>query len=181
MIVSSNLGEVLIELKGKLLEEKQYDKLALSIAQALFVGNLKRIHNQGLAVDLTSIGRYSTKSTYINPRYSPQKFQPIGKTGRTTFANGRSHRTRYFGAGYKEFRSVIGRETANVNLQLSGLLKADFQVEKSGNSYILGFMSEYGSRVAAGNEAHFGKMIYGISSRDVEEISKIEQEFRIAV
>ena len=194
MEYKSNIQSVLLNIDNKLKKASDVSALQRTIATYLMASNLRRIHNNGLNVDGKMIGSYSVKPMYMNPKYSPKKFEPVGKNGRTYFKtnkadrrkfesaygvrmSGKKHQTRYFRAGYFGFRALIGREIGFVNLQLSGKLKLDWGMIQEGKNYVIGFRSSYGTNVSEGNELHFGCQIWGISKKDYEEIKKIENEF----
>jgi hypothetical protein len=73
-----------------------------------------------------NIGSYNTSNPlYVNPKYAPKKFPTRGKNGATKFKNGRAHKTGYF-TSYSSFRQNQGRQTATVDLRLSGALFRDY-------------------------------------------------------
>ena len=152
---------------------KQFDKWARKVLQAIYVSNIRRIHNEGKAVDMASIGKYGTKPMYISPKKSPVNFSPIGKTKKSTFLSGKSHKTRFFPGGYKDFRQSIGRETSGVNLQLSGKLKEDWTLLANGNEWALGFRSRYGTELRKAMEEKYKKIIWGVTIDDEHIIEKI--------
>lgn len=176
MKYSDNIAEVLSNIEGKLKKASDVSKLNRTIGTYLKASNLRRIHNEGLAVNGSRIGNYSSVPLYLNPKHSPRAFTPKGKNGQMKFKNGKLHKTAYF-HGWKGFRSAIGRESSTVNLQLSGKLLKDWLMEQQGDNFIIGFRSKYGSVVSQGNEEHFGKKIWGISPQDYKEIEVIKKEF----
>lgn len=178
MLYETNISKVINDLKGKLSKASDMSQLQRTIATNLKASNLRRIHNDGMAVSGESIGSYSTRATYINPKTSPRKFAGEGKTGKTKFkSTGSLHKTKFFKGGYKEFRSFVGREASKVNLQLSGTLLKAWQAEQQGKDWVIGFNSSYGKKVAEGNEERFGKQIWGVSKQDQEMITTVTQEF----
>lgn len=170
MTYKSNADSVLSKLKKKLAES---DKIVTVIAQSIYASNIRRIHNDGRNTKGASIGRYSTKPMYVNPNSSPKKFQPIGKTGRKFFKNGKPHKTKYFPGGYKGFRSNIGRNTSIVNLQLTGSLLANFQLKKVPTGYQIGFLSSKKGDIAEGLEKKYGSQIWGLSQFDRNKTREI--------
>lgn len=176
MEYKDNIAQVLSNIEGKLKKASDVSKLNRTIGTYLIASNLRRIHNEGRAVNGQGIGHYSNKAIYVNPKNSPRKFLPKGKNGQATFKNGKKHKTSYF-IGYKGFRTSIGRETNVVNLQLSGKLLKDWIMEQQGNTFLIGFRSKYGTNVADGNEEHFNKKIWGISQQDYKEIEVIKKDF----
>lgn len=174
MKYSSNINSVIKELKEEF-EKNQtmISALTKEIATSVRATNLSRIHNEGLDENDTPIGHYnSTTPIYINPKKSPRKFATKGKTGKTTFENGKAHKTGFF-ASYSAFRSSIGRETSFVNLQLSGKLMKSYNLSATGKEYVVGFTSDYGSQIAAGMEEKYGKQIWGVSASDEKAIDAI--------
>ncbi len=180
MIYESNMTKVLERLKGKLKTASEMSALQRTIATNLKASNLRRIHNDGRAVDGSPIGQYnSNKPLYVNPNRSPRKFKPVGRNGRTVFASGKkagqSHKTRFF-ANYSAFRQAVGRPSNNVNLQLTGTLLKSWQAEKQGTDWILGFNSKYGKDISEGQETKWNKLIWGVSKADERMIDEVTTE-----
>lgn len=175
MKYESNINSVVLNLEAKLKKASDVSSLQREVATYLTASNTRRIHNEGKAVNGQSIGNYSFKPIYVNPKISPKKFQTKGKYGNTKFKNGQLHKTGYF-FGWGGFRSSIGRNASFVNLQLTGRLRFDWAMEQRGKDWIIGFGS-YGAKVSIGNEQRFGKQIWGVSKQDYEMIKKIETEF----
>lgn len=176
MTYESNVMLILANVNKKLTKASDVSKLQRTIATYLRASNLQRI-TEGIAVNGQMIGQYDTASElYVNPLNAPRKFPTVGKTGRAKFKNGKPHRTGYF-RNYKEFRARIGRPTGVVNLQLSGRLFKTWIIGQQGRDWVIGFNSEYGTNVAKGNEARFGKKIFGVSGKDREQIKLIEKDF----
>ncbi len=159
MKYKSNMDAVLSKLKDMLNPDK-LDALYLEIATNVHASNLRRIHNDGQDVNGRTIGHYSTKPFYMNPKRSPRGFAPQGKNG------AKNRKTRYFSGGYKQFRSVIGRPNNKVDLQLSGGLLHDFQIKRIYGGYVIGFMTKHGSDIAKGMETKYRRKIWGWSSQD---------------
>ena len=61
------------------LDKAFFDRWASEVCQSLYASNIRRVHNSGQAVNGSSIGHYSTKPIYVNPKNSPVKFTPKGK------------------------------------------------------------------------------------------------------
>lgn len=163
------LTNILVKISGANL-----DYMCAEIATNLQASNSRRIHNEGKNVSGNRIGKYSIKPIYVNPKNSPKKFEPVGKTGRKNFKSGKAHKTRYFNAGYYGFRKNIGRDSTNVNLQLKGGLKAAWQTKKiNNNSYAVGFWSEKYSSRAENLEDHFGDLIWGVTQQDKNLVDSI--------
>jgi hypothetical protein len=86
-----------------------------------------RIFEEGKRGTGAKIGKYNTTTPlYISPISSPKKKITLrGKYGKTKFKNGKPHVTGYF-KSYASFRNTIGRQTAFVDLNLSGEMQRDF-------------------------------------------------------
>lgn len=104
-----------------------------------------------------------------------EKTTTMVAVGNKTFKNGKPHKIKYFAQGYKGFRDKIGRETAYVNLQLTGSLKADFNILKSSNGYTIGFSKK--AEIAEGLEKHFKSQIWGLSQTDKDIVNEIVNNF----
>jgi len=175
-VYKSNMTTIVAKIKG-LFSEESKNKLLLECAVGIRASNMRRIHNDGLNVSLNSIGNYSTTPIYINPKNSPRKFTGQGKNGEIKFQNGISHKTKYFDNGYKGFRNYIGRTSNKVNLQLSGNLKANYQIQKTTNGYNIGFLSNKYTLISKGLEEHFNTKIWGVSQRDRKIVNIILKKF----
>lgn len=51
--------------------------------------------------------------------------------GKSKFANGKPHKSKYFMKGYKEYRENVGRQTAFIDLSMTGELRMDFGNDKT--------------------------------------------------
>lgn len=120
---------------ARLLKEKNrpFERAVQSTTQ--LIGN--RIFVKGEKTDGSAIGQYDTKrELYINPKkvFSGGAFNPpTGKTGETTFKNGKPHKTTFV-RNYKEYRNRIGRRIDKVNLVVSGDLQSDWRNTQSPSS-----------------------------------------------
>lgn len=159
----------LTRLVGKMREPKVMQKALLS----LFADYHSRIFEEGKASDGGTIGKYSTDPIYVNPADSPRSFGAnIGKTGKSKFADGKPHQTRYFPGGYEQFRDKIGRPTNVVNLQLTEDLKRNTLPELNEGRYVFGFGHDFANDKATGNEAHFKKQIFDLTIKEMDSIDK---------
>lgn len=175
MKYNSNANKVVLNIENKLKKASDVSSLQRIVGSYLWASNWDRI-TQGIAVNGSAIGSYSNRPMYVNPNLSPKKFAPMGKNGQVKFKNGRPHRTKYF-IGYREFRGQIGRDITKVNLQLTGRLRLDWILNQQGSNWVIGWRSKYGALVSRGNEQRFGKLIFGISKKDQEQIVLIQNEF----
>lgn len=151
------------------LERLASDANLARAALSVYAQHAPRIFEQGKAADGSPIGSYSTDPTYINPADSPQKFSPVGKTGRSTFKNGKPHVTRYFGGGYKQFRATVGRESGTVNLDLFGDMRRNYVAGWVGaQKYAYGFVNPAEAAKAEGNEKRFQKEVFALTEEEID-------------
>ncbi len=175
MTYEDNTKQVIANIQLKLKKASDVSKLQRTIATYLLQSNWERI-SRGQGVNRV-IGRYNTtKPLYVNPKKAVRSFGVAGKTGKSKFLNGNSHKTKYF-SSYKDFRTKVGRETSVVNLQLSGKLRRDWAIEQDGKDWVIGFRSQYGSDISRGNEKNFHTQIFGVSQKETQQIKEIEQDF----
>lgn len=102
--------------KGVWVERAARDTMTLSDA---------RIFSDGKNSKNTKIGNYSTKPIYIDPDAAPRAVSNTGKTGKKI-------KSGFYPKGYKQFRSQQGRESAFVNLRLTGELESDYANSTNG-------------------------------------------------
>lgn len=154
-----------LESERKRLKEEAPMKRAVL---AVHTKQIRRIFERGLDSDNSKIGRYnSTTPLYINPKNSPKSFPTRGKTGRSRFNSGKSHKTGYF-KGYKQFRQSIGREANFVNLRLSNDLQSDFANSASTRG------------IASPKPRKLGKFVYvlGVSRQEnAQKLNNIESKY----
>ena len=146
-------------------------KFLLTCVSDAHAKQVKRIFNDGLNSQGGKIGQYNnTDPIYINPNQSPKKFQLKGKSGKTSFKNGKNHKTGYFDS-YKAFRQAISREASFVNLRLTENLKFDFtnSLMLSGNTYITGVKRSENTDKVNGHIQKYGVETYTLSKSEKEQ------------
>lgn len=72
-----------------------------------------RIFLKGLNKNGSAIGDYGSNEIHINPKNSPKKFTPRGKSGKTKKKNGEPYKTGYF-SNWLEYKRAIGKNK-NIN------------------------------------------------------------------
>jgi len=127
-----------------------------------------RIFVDGKNADDGDIGQYNdTNPLYVNPsKNSLPSFQTKGKTGKSKFANGDSHKTGYFDS-YKDFRKAVGRGTSKVDLVLSGGFQSGFAnglFNKSDTEWV-SMVSGKNADILEGQEERFGR-IFGLTDQE---------------
>lgn len=169
--------ELLQGLQNDLLRSDEVvNRIELVAFKALEAQYKRRIYVQGRDSQGKPIGRYSTTPFYVNPQklvgLPKGKFKPRGKTGKVKFKNGKPHKTRYLRNGYKELRETAGRQTKNVDLNLTGSMFASVAVGRKGKRLILGYTSAKSALIMDGQEKRFKKQIEALS---VDELQRFRR------
>lgn len=177
MEIKSNASAVIDKILFQL-SAPNVEKLVATVSQNIYALSANRVFNEGKNVNGYSMWRYSTKPLYVNPHKSPKSFPVAGKNStKQKFNNGETRKTRYFSGGYKDFRNKIGRRIDVVDLQLTGTLKANYQLVKSSNGYEVGFLSSKQAKIARRHEERFGAKIFGLSKKDAQITANIVENF----
>lgn len=153
--------------------EKAIESIVVPAANELLANIKNRIIKDGQKSDGSKIGNYSVKPIYVEREAFIQKskFKPKGKTGKTTFDNGRPHKSMYLQQGYKELRSIQGRPVDKINEFYSGSTMASYQMEVQSNQVLLGITNEKSAKIRAGQEKRFGK-IFSATRQEIEDYNK---------
>jgi hypothetical protein len=177
----ATVGHILARLKAIQPGGPVYDKAMHEAADTQLRSTVQRIHANGTASDGSVIGQYSATPIYVNPKNSPSSFQPVGKTGKTTFAKtGQPHLTRYFDQGYKDYRQQIGLAADRVVLTLRGDLRDGLAVIQTPNGYGLGWSDEGLYELSQKLEQRYGKKIWSPTAEERAAIVKgISEKLKI--
>lgn len=130
--------------------------------QRIFVGG-KNSQN-------SNIGSYNTSNPlYVNPKYAPKKFPTRGKNGATKFKNGKQHKAGYF-TSYSAFRQNQGRQTAFVDLRLSGALFRDYasSIVRIDNKYIVGVKNKDNADKLQGAIKKYGATVFRLTPNELK-------------
>ncbi len=155
-------------------KSKISERVTIVAAKAVEAKYKTRIFKDGKDSNGGLIGDYSTKPFYINPKsetligVKKGNIKPIGKNGQKQFKSGKPHKTSYLAGGYKELRQKTGRQSAKVDLNLSGSLLAAIQTGRRGQFVVLGYTSTKKFLVMQGNEKRFNKKIANLSTAELQ-------------
>lgn len=165
--IRTNANEIMRGLTQKILNPERLDN-ALKITATTILAELKtRVFEDGQATDSGKIGDYSTKPLYVSASASPRSFgAPTGKTGRSRFANGQLHKSKYFPDGYKGFRGAVGRDTSKVNLSLSGQFAAQMTVIQTAKGYGIGWTNREMFNRAGAFTKKYNKFIWKLTDNE---------------
>lgn len=147
-----------------------YNERVIIVAATKLVSSInRRIIRQGLKTDGTKIGKYSETPFYAGPKafIVKSKNKKTGKTGKSKFKNGKSHKTMYLETGYKQLREVQGRESSFVNLEYTGSMMNDYKVGRDGNDIVVGFTNIEESKKRKANDERFDGPIFAASRDDM--------------
>lgn len=179
----SNIDQILKNLEGKLTKIDKSRPMIREIATTLYASITRRIHNDGDDVDGNPIGSYSTKPTlvgaksFVNSTAANKMFGSKAKRKALDWVTYRNRHLAVLQGGYKQIRSLEGKDTANVNLFRTGQLRRDFGFEAQGKDYVLGFKSSYGSNLKKWQEEKWGKKIWGVTKQDQQIALQIFERY----
>jgi hypothetical protein len=145
----------------------------LSVCFGRVVADVHALQTQRIFVDgqnsqNTGIGSYNTTDPlYVNPANAPKKFPTKGKTGKSRFKNGKPHKTGYF-KSYSSFRQAQGRQTAVVDLRLSGMLFRDYasSLLRLDNKWIAGVKNKENAGKINGAIKKYGATVFKLTDSE---------------
>lgn len=152
-------------------EKKIKDKLAsLKVAEFILpfavTANTEmseRIFEDGKNASNAKIGNYSTEEMYASQNKFNNKgsFRPKGKSGKSKFKNGNTHKSMFLKNGYRELRKLQGYQSSFVNLQYTGDLMTDFtKVKPVGEKVIVSVSRGINDKKIQGLEDRYGKNVF---------------------
>ena len=145
--------------------ERVLDSILLPAANRVISQFKRRIFNDGEAASGAKIGNYSMKPAGFSRRQFVKKSIFIGGSD--------GGDTMQFKGGYKEFRQLQGRQTAFVDLRLSGSLENSIQLVKDGeNAILIAITNEDEAKKARENEKRFSKVIFSLSESEKKTFSE---------
>ncbi len=156
-----------------------------------------RIFVNGQNSDGGDIGQYNaTDPFYVNPGTSAGAAKgnkkanvsglgkPTGKTGKTSFSDGRPHKTVWV-QSYKSFKGKIGQPNDKVRLVLSGDLRSDFsssQLQKvSTHEYVSGVKRDINVKKAEGLQDKYGPIFYPTKNEIENFFTRAQQEYDLII
>lgn len=156
--------------------QKELAGVAIVVVKELEADFKRRIFNDGKATNGSKIGSYSTKGIYVNPS-KPKKGLPKGKLSKLKprgknpksgqfFKNGKKRKTAYLDDGYKQLRSVFGRQNQKIDLSLTGTLRLNIKALQRGSGAALAFTDLRGQLISAGQEHRKKKRIFRVSQAE---------------
>lgn len=121
------------------------------------------------------IGSYSTEPYYASLKQRQVKTSRLRGQGKNSkdpkFKNGKPRKSMYLQGGYSEFRQVVGRQNAYVDLDLTGQLRESIGLGSTEGNVVVGIRSELEAKKAEGNEKRFGKVIFAPTEEELQKIT----------
>lgn len=145
---------------------RTYDRAMHSAADEALTSSRERIHAKGTASDSSAIGQYDKTPMYVSVSRIPSPGEATGKRGKSIFANGKTHRSRYFAGGYDEYKKAAGQNTGSVDLTLTGGMRDGYHLIKTSEGYGLGWDEEEMVQRAAALEEKYGKKIWSLTDSE---------------
>ena len=146
------LAKKMKKLKGKM----NARAMAMGMLQTAERKALPRIRN-GYSITGAKFPPYSREPMYVPVK--TRGFKPKtgrGKTGKTTFNNGRKHKSYYLPGGYKQMRSLSGRSITGDRLDFTGSMLGVMRVVPYGQTGAKWhFTQPKEAEIAAGNQEKY--------------------------
>jgi len=128
------------------------ERLAIVAANAVTVLVKRRVFSDGIAQDGSPIGKYSTKEGWFQidktglPKISPKSKRKGGKPTKTYYSE----------SGYAGYRKRVGRQSAFVDLKLTGgTFNAVGTAQGAKGLIAFGIRTELAKDIIEGNELRF--------------------------
>ncbi len=154
------------------------ERLALVAANRVSALVKRRVFQNGTAQDGSAIGDYSTKPAYFaTNKPGVPKIAPKSKVGR------KGNKTYYAAGGYAEYRKAAGRQSAKVDLNLTGATFAGVGVGQSGNGLpAFGIKTKEALQRIEGNEDRFNCVTVTPNQEEIESAREdVRKEIRITL
>jgi hypothetical protein len=136
----------------------------------------ERIFVRGLNSAGKRIGQYSTTPFYINPKAESLRgvkrggIKPQGKFGQVRFKNGKRHKTKYLGSGYRQLRQLTGRQSGFVDLNFSGASLQTLQTGVKSGRLIFGFTNAQRQVILEAQETRYNTLIFRPTATEREDL-----------
>lgn len=177
---SSNSDKI-IDVVSKSLDKASVKRDIVQVASEKLVGDIGwRIWNDHNATNGNKIGVYSTKPMYASLEWNSINVRSIGagrgkNSNSSSFKNGKPRKSKYFAGGYKEYKGAV-KGVTEVNLELTGQLKSDFNWTIVKDYAVVGFRSAGSMKIAMYLEEHFNTTIFEASQEEIDLAVKSARE-----
>lgn len=128
------------------------DRVMVAAVNTVLSAQKKRIFQDGKTADEAQIGTYSTNPISISKKNQAKN------TGKT-----------YFKGGYREYKSLTGKNASYVTLWNTGQMMQDLSTQIVGpKEYGIGFTNEFNADKAEWNEGKYKKDIFSTTEKEDE-------------
>lgn len=135
------------------------ERVLIAAANSVLVAQRDRIFKQGNSTDGSKIGTYGTKPISIS------KKRQARQTGKS-----------YFSGGYREYKSLTGREASFVNLQDTGQMMMDLGTTVIGRGEVgIGFSNQFNADKSGWAEEKYKKEIFFTSDSEDNLFDRVIQ------
>jgi hypothetical protein len=137
----------------------QNERVLIAAANSVLAAQKDRIFNKGDATNGSKIGQYSTKPISISRRRQARQ------TGKTRFTG-----------GYREYKSLTGKEASFVNLQDTGQMMMDLGTTIVGRGEVgIGFSNQFNADKSYWAEEKYKKEIFFTSDKEDDLFDRVIQ------
>ena len=137
----------------------QNERVLIAAANSVLAAQRERIFKQGNATDGSKIGQYSTRPISIS------KKRQARQTGKS-----------YFAGGYREYKSLTGKEASFVNLQDTGQMMMDLGTTVLGRGEVgIGFSNQFNADKSYWAQDKYNKEIFSTSDSEDDLFDKVIQ------
>ena len=137
----------------------QNERVLIAAANSVLAAQKDRIFNKGDAANGSKIGQYSTKPISISRRRQARQ------TGKTRFPG-----------GYREYKSLTGKEASFVNLQDTGQMMMDLGTTIVGRGEVgIGFSNQFNADKSYWAEKKYKKEIFFTSDKEDDLFDRVIQ------
>lgn len=135
------------------------ERALIAAANSVLAAQKDRIFTKGNATDGSKIGTYGTKPISIS------RSRQARQTGKT-----------YFRGGYREYKSLIGKEASFVNLQDTGQMMMDLGTTVLGRGEVgIGFSNQFNADKSNWAQDKYNKEIFSTSDSEDDLFDKVIQ------
>lgn len=137
----------------------QNERVLIAAANSVLAAQKERIFKKGDATNGSKIGQYSTKPISISRRRQARQ------TGKTRFPE-----------GYREYKSLTGKEASFVNLQDTGQMMMDLGTTIVGRGEVgIGFSNQFNADKSYWAEEKYKKEIFFTSDKEDDLFDRVIQ------
>lgn len=133
------------------------ERTLIAAANSVLAAQKDRVFTRGRAANESQIGNYSVKPISIS------RSRQARQTGKT-----------YFKGGYREYKSLTGKEAGYVNLQDTGQMMMDMGTTVMGTGKVgIGFSNQFNAEKSYWAEGKYKKEIFTSSDKEDDLFTRV--------